>query len=283
VDSNKKINLGSLLNENRTLIMGVLNFTPDSFSDGGKFFSKESALDHVAQMIEEGADIVDVGGESSRPGAEPVSEIEELKRVVPIIEEIASRFSVPISIDTYKASVAKTCIEMGASIINDISAMRFDPKMIKVAKDSNAFLILMHMKGNPKNMQDLPDYNDVISEILSFFKERIHEIKNGKIDINKIIIDPGIGFGKSIMHNYTIIRDLKKLDVFDVPILIGTSRKSFLGKTLNLPEMERLEGTAASITAAVLNGARIVRVHDVKEMKRVVKVTDSIKNIGLMS
>ncbi|MBF90069.1 MAG: dihydropteroate synthase [Candidatus Marinimicrobia bacterium] len=263
--------------------MGVLNFTPDSFSDGGKFFSKESALDHVAQMIEEGADIVDVGGESSRPGAEPVSEIEELKRVVPIIEEIASRFSVPISIDTYKASVAKTCIEMGASIINDISAMRFDPKMIKVAKDSNAFLILMHMKGNPKNMQDLPDYNDVISDILSFFKERIHEIKNGKIDINKIIIDPGIGFGKSIMHNYTIIRDLKKLDVFDVPIIIGTSRKSFLGKTLNLPEMERLEGTAASITAAVLNGARIVRVHDVKEMKRVVKVTDSIKNIGLMS
>ena len=155
--------------------MGVLNITPDSFSDGGQYFSQESAFHRATQIIEEGADIIDVGGESSRPGAEPISESEELRRVMPIVEKIASRFPVPISIDTYKASVAKSCIEIGASIINDISAMQFDPKMIKVVEDSGAFVILMHMKGNPKNMQDLPVYKDVISEIITFFKNRINE------------------------------------------------------------------------------------------------------------
>ena len=260
--------------------MGVLNITPDSFSDGGKYFSQKSAFDRASQIIEEGADIIDIGGESSRPGAEPISESEELRRVMPIVEKIASRFSIPISIDTYKSSVARSCIEIGASIINDISAMQFDPKMIKVAEDSGAFVILMHMKGSPKTMQDLPEYKDVISEIITFFKNRLNEVTLGKIDLDKIIIDPGIGFGKSVIHNYTILRDLNAMNVLGFPILIGTSRKSFIGKTLNLPESERFEGTAASVTAAILNGARIVRVHDIKKIKRVVSITDSIKDVG---
>jgi len=260
----------------RTLIMGVLNVTPDSFSDGGRFFKLDDAIAHAERMAEEGADIIDVGGESSRPGADPVDDDEEKRRVIPVIKEIARRIDLPISIDTYKPSVAEEAIDSGASIINDITALR-DPRMVDLAARGKVGVVLMHMKGTPKTMQVSPEYDDLISEIYSFLDERIEAALQGGVDRDRIMIDPGIGFGKRYEDNIEILRRLREFKSLGSPILIGTSRKSFIGKALgDLPVEERLEGTAATVAISIANGADVVRVHDVKQMKRVAVMTDAI-------
>tara|TARA_B000000460_G_scaffold245912_1_gene218315 strand:+ start:150 stop:980 length:831 start_codon:yes stop_codon:yes gene_type:complete len=271
--------MNQLMHEERTLLMGILNVTPDSFYDGGVYLSKNAAVDRALQMVHEGADIIDIGGESTRPGAEPVSEEEELSRVLPVVEALVSEVNVPISIDTYKSTVASLCLEAGATIVNDISALRFDDAMMELVANYSAYVVLMHMKGTPWNMQDMPDYSDVVGEVKVFFEERITAAKSGGIAGECIILDPGIGFGKTPVHNFSILSDLERISGIGFPLLVGPSRKSFIGITLGLPENDRLEGTAASVTAAVLNGAKIVRVHDVKEMKRVITITDSISAV----
>ncbi len=264
----------------RTLIMGVLNVTPDSFSDGGLFVETEAAAERAERMAAEGADIIDVGGESSRPGADSVSAEAEMDRVLPVIENLAKTIETPISIDTYKSSVARYALEMGACIVNDISALRSDPDMAQVVAQAGAAVVLMHMKGAPKNMQIDPHYGSVIDEIISFLRARIQAAVDAGISSSQIIIDPGIGFGKTVAHNLEIIRRLREFKSLEKPILIGTSRKSFIGKVLDLPADDRLEGTAATITTAINNGADIIRVHDVKEMVRVTRMTDAIVRGG---
>ena len=255
--------------------MGILNVTPDSFSDGNLFFDAGKAINHARQMVKDGADIIDVGGESSRPGSEPVSEDEELRRVSQIIKKLKDEIKVPISIDTYKPKVAEECIKLGASIINDINGLR-NEEMIKVAAKYKVPVIIMHMKGNPKTMQKNPEYEDVVKEIKQFLAQQIKKAK--KAGINDIIIDPGIGFGKTTEHNLEILKNLNKFKELNCPILVGPSRKSFIGNITGLPVNERLEGTIAAISIAIMNGANIVRVHDVKECKRAVMVADAIKN-----
>lgn len=266
-----------ILNLNkRPYIMAILNVTPDSFSDGGHYLNIGSAVECAKRMAEEGADIIDIGGESSRPGAEPVPLEVELERVIPVISVLSKEIDVPISIDTYKAKVAKEALKAGASIINDISGLRFDPLMAKVAAEAGCPVIIMHMKGVPRDMQKRPVYKDVVKEITAFFKERISfAVKNG-IKKNKIIIDPGIGFGKTVGHNLEIIKQLKEFRKLGVPILLGPSRKSFIGKILNATVDKRLEGTAAAVAIGIANGANIVRVHDVKAMADVAKIADAI-------
>ncbi len=263
----------------RTYVMGILNVTPDSFSDGGRYFTLDSALEHAMKMVEEGADIIDVGGESTRPGSEPVPVEEELRRVIPVIRELAKRTEVPISIDTYKSEVAKQALDNGAIIVNDISGLRFDEKMAEVVAEYKASLVLMHIKGTPKTMQQNPEYKDVISEIYSYLSESV-DLAVGA-GIRQIIVDPGIGFGKRLVDNLEIIKRLREFKSLGYPILIGVSRKSFIGNILNLPVDQRLEGTAGAVAISVWNGANIVRVHDVKEMVRVVRIVDAIKKTAL--
>jgi len=261
----------------RTYVMGILNITPDSFSDGGRFLNHSEALGHAKQMVDEGADIIDVGGESTRPGAQPASLEEEHGRVIPFIEKLASQVEVPISIDTTKAEVAKDALEAGAAIINDISALRFDPQMASLASEQGVPVVLMHMRGTSETMQHHLVYDSLISEIYSFLKERIEYAESAGIDSQKIIIDPGIGFGKSVPDgNLSIIKNLSSFKDLGKPILVGTSRKAFIGNVLNLGVEEREEGTAATISLAISNGAHIVRVHDVGKMKRVVKMVDAV-------
>jgi dihydropteroate synthase len=260
----------------KTLIMGILNLTPDSFSDGGKFLKKEDALRHAQEMEKEGADIIDVGGESTRPGARTVSLKEELRRVIPLIRELRKKIRIPISIDTRKAKVAKEAIENGANIINDVSALRYDPDMFRVAKKYRVPIIIMHMKGTPRSMQNSPQYRDVISEIYAFFEKTIQKMVQEGIDENKIIIDPGIGFGKTLEHNLQILRRLREFKSLGRPILVGPSRKSFIGQILNLPVDRRLNGTLASCACAIMNGADILRVHDVREVVELTKVVDKL-------
>ena len=261
----------------RTYVMGILNITPDSFSDGGRFLNHSEALDHAKQMVDEGADIIDVGGESTRPGAQPASVEEEYGRVIPFIEKLAPQVEVPISIDTTKAEVAKDALEAGAAIINDISALRFDPQMASLASEQGVPVVLMHMRGTSETMQHHLVYDSLISEIYSFLKERVEYAESVGIDSQKIIIDPGIGFGKSVPDgNLSIIKNLSSFKALGKPILIGTSRKAFIGNVLNLGVEEREEGTAATISLAISNGAHIVRVHDVGKMKRVVKMVDAV-------
>ncbi len=259
----------------RTYIMGILNVTPDSFSDGGKFYETNKAIEQGIKIAEEGADFIDIGGESTRPGSESISADEEIKRVVPIIEALSKKISIPISIDTYKASVAEKALQAGAVIVNDISAMTFDEQMPDIVAKYNAGVILMHIKDKPKTMQVNPSYENVTREVKDFLKDRVEKTKLS--GINQIIIDPGIGFGKKLEHNLQLIRELKSFVELECPILIGASRKSFIGTILDLPPNERLEGTAAIVTASILNGANIVRVHDVKEIKRVAMVTDALR------
>lgn len=260
----------------RTLIMGVLNVTPDSFSDGGLYFSKEKAVARGVEMIEQGADLIDVGGESTRPGSERVSGQEELKRVLPVVEEL-SKVTVPISIDSYKASVAEKCLRAGAQIINDVSALRMDARMIEVASEFSCPVVLMHMKGEPKTMQANPVYEkDVVREVKEFLQERTNFAVANGVDANNILVDPGIGFGKTLEHNLELLRNLGELKQLGKPLLVGTSRKSFIGKITGLPESQRLEGTIASVVYAIAQGADIVRVHDVHECKRAVQVADAI-------
>ncbi len=262
----------------KTHIMGVLNITPDSFSDGGMHFDKSRAIDRALRMIDEGADILDIGGESTRPGSEPVSLAEELRRILPVIEALSKNISIPISIDTYKSDVAARALEAGASIVNDISGMRFDPEMPKVISKFKVPVVIMHIKGTPKNMQINPTYKALIPEIMAYFRTSIRLAAQFGIPDNMIILDPGIGFGKTFAHNLEIINNLQQFSVFENPILIGPSRKAFLGSILgDLPVQERLEGTAASVAISIIKGAHIVRVHDVKEMTRVAKVADAIK------
>ncbi|MCX8103679.1 MAG: dihydropteroate synthase [Candidatus Bipolaricaulota bacterium] len=266
----------------RTLVMGILNVTPDSFSDGGKFFSLESAVARARQLIREGADIVDIGGESSRPGAQPVSVDEELRRVVPVIRAIRKESSVPISIDTYKAAVAEAALEAGANMMNDISALRFDPQMVRVVAQARVPVVLMHMQGTPQTMQQNPVYTDVMREIKEFLAERIAFAQTRGVEKERIIIDPGIGFGKTVAHNIEILRRLGELKELGCPILIGTSRKSFIGRLGSttsepLPVDQRLEGTIASTVIAVLNGAQLVRVHDVAALKRALAIVDAVR------
>lgn len=262
----------------RTHIMGVLNVTPDSFSDGGKFLNKEVACEHALKMVEEGADIIDIGGRSTRPGSKEISEQEELNRVIPVIDNLSSKISVPISIDTYRAKIAEEALKAGASIVNDISGLYFDSKMAKVVSESQVPLIVMHIKGTPEDMQKNPKYDDLILEIMTYLRKSIAKAKEFNISEDKIIIDPGIGFGKNVSHNLEIIKRLKEFKILGKPILIGTSRKSFIGSILNLLPQERLEGTIASVIVSIYNGAHIVRIHDVKEIKRAVKIADAIKS-----
>ena len=265
--------------DKETLVMGIVNVTPDSFSDGGEFYSSKDAIAHASKLINEGADIIDIGGESTRPGATEISSSDELKRVIPVIQGIRSNNpDILISIDTTKAIVAKEAVEVGANIINDVSGLSFDSQMPMTVASLNVPIIIMHMKGNPRNMQKNPEYKDLIDEILNYFKERIKIATKAGIDREMIILDPGIGFGKTVEHNFQILSKLNKFNKLELPLLIGPSRKSFIGLTLNLSPEDRVDGTAATVAIGVNNGARIVRVHDVEKMKRVVIIADRIRN-----
>ena len=268
-----------LKSPSRTLIMGILNLTPDSFSDGGQFNSIQKALDHTMSMIEAGADIIDIGGESTRPGSKPISFVEEIERTIPVIEEIRKISDCTISIDSYKSEVVEAALNVNANIVNDISGLTYDNKMAKLISDKKSPLILMHMKGKPLDMQKNPIYDDLISEICNFFSNQISFANSVGIDSSKIILDPGIGFGKRIEDNFEIIRELKQIRAMGFPVLIGPSRKSFIGDTLNLPTDDRIEGTMATITAGLLNGANIVRVHDINETLRTVSIAERIKGV----
>ncbi|MFQ6676927.1 MAG: dihydropteroate synthase [Fidelibacterota bacterium] len=263
-----------------TFIMGILNVTPDSFSDGGRYFNLESAVEHTLKMVADGADIIDIGGESTRPGADPVSLEEELNRVVPVIESIRSHSDICISIDSYKATVADRAVAAGADIINDISGLQFDHRMIEIACESDVPVVIMHMKGNPRNMQKNPFYKDLMQEMVAFFQERVKFCRRNGIKNENIILDPGIGFGKRVQDNYELLRELHQLKNLGFPILTGPSRKSFIGTTLSSSVENRFEGTVAAVTASILNGAKIVRVHDVKEMKQAVVIADEIRGIA---
>ncbi len=262
----------------RTLIMGALNVTPDSFSDGGHFFDREKAIEEGLRLARGGADILDIGGESTRPGAKPLDAEEEIRRVIPLIQTLDQKIGIPISVDTRKARVAEKALETGAEMINDISALRFDERMVEVVARWKVPVVLMHMRGNPETMQLDTHYDDFLGEILSFFRERVAFAESQGIPADQIVLDPGIGFGKSLeeQHNLILLKYLQNFKVLEKPLLIGTSRKAFIGKILGLPPREREEGTMATVAVAILNGANIVRVHEVERMRRVVQVTDAV-------
>ena len=260
--------------------MGVLNITPDSFSDGGRFLKQDLAIEHGLAMAEDGADIIDVGGESTRPYAEKVSVREELDRVIPVVQGLSEALKIPVSIDTLKAEVAEKALKAGASIVNDISALRFDSRMVSVAAEAAVPVILMHMKGTPSDMQDNPVYAHLIPEIKDFLTGAMDRAVEGGVAKDLIILDPGIGFGKTFDHNLEIIRDLKQFLSLRRPILLGTSRKAFLGQLLDKPAHERDIGTMATIAVGVMNGAGIIRVHNVKMARETIKVVDAIRTVG---
>jgi dihydropteroate synthase len=259
-------------NMNRVYLMGILNVTPDSFSDGGKFLDRDKALFHVEDMIKNGADIIDIGGESTRPFSDPISEEIEMDRVIPIIKLINENFNTIISVDTYKSAVADEAMKNGAEIINDISGFTHDGEMKNVAFKNNAACIIMHKKGTPKDMQENPQYIDVVSEVYDFLKKQSDDLQ--LYGIKKIIIDVGFGFGKSLDDNYKLLKNLRIFTDLKLPVLAGISRKSMIGKVIDIIPKERLSGTVALNTIAVLNGARILRVHDVKENYQAVKVIE---------
>lgn len=259
----------------RTYIMGILNVTPDSFFDGGRFVDPQGAIGHGLQMVKEGADVVDVGGESTRPGASPVPPREELRRVLPVIETLA-RAGVLVSIDTMKSSVAAPAFEAGAKILNDVSALR-DKRMARLAAKAGVAVILMHMRGSPRTMQKNPRYRDVVAEILRFFREKLEFALRVGIPRDKILLDPGIGFGKSPEHSVEILRRLEEFRTAGCGVAIGTSRKSFIGHFLGRTLDHRVSGTAATVAAAILRGADLVRVHDVREMVDVARMTDLLR------
>jgi dihydropteroate synthase len=263
--------------KDKPLVMGILNVTPDSFYDHGAFFSRDQALDHALRMIDEGADIIDIGGESTRPFSEPTPLAEELARILPVIEAVRKHSDIPLSVDTYKAEVARAALLAGADIVNDISAMSFDDHMADVVAGAKAPVIIQHIKGTPRDMQKNPFYEDVTGEIREFFVERIAFAKARGIDEEDIIVDPGIGFGKQLQHNLTIIKELGRLKELGRPLLIGTSMKSFIGRIMGTTALEdRVEGTLASVAMSVWNGADIVRVHDVARTRRVVTFMEAL-------
>ena len=265
-----------LQSPSKTLVMGVLNLTPDSFSDGGLFTTKEKALNRCLKMINEGADLIDVGGESTRPGSDPLSINEELDRTIPIIEKIRSITDCTISIDSYKSEVVEAALNVGANIVNDISGLTFDHNMAELISQKNAPIIMMHINGKPKIMQENPQYDNLLKDILDFFSRQLELAQSVGIDSSKIILDPGLGFGKKVEHNFELIRKLPQICAMGFPVLVGPSRKSFIGEALNLPINDRIEGTMASITASVINGAKIVRVHDIQKTRRTVTVAEKI-------
>lgn len=270
--SRREIALGE-----RTLVMGILNVTPDSFSDGGIFYSPDKAIEHGRRMAEEGADIIDIGGESTRPGSASVPAHVELKRVIPVIEGLTKKIKIPVSIDTKKAKVAGQAVDAGAEIVNDVSALNGDRKMAQTVADKRAALVLMHMRGKPAGMQKGNlEYNDLMGEIAEYLKKSCDKAIKAGVKKNSIVIDPGIGFGKTLQDNYRIINNLSGLKALGLPVLIGTSRKSFIGNVTGDEPRERLEGTAATVAAAIMNGCNIVRVHDVAAMKKVAAITDAI-------
>jgi len=261
----------------RTHIMGILNVTPDSFSDGGRHAGRDRALFHARAMAAAGADIIDIGGESTRPGAEPVTEAEELDRIIPIIEQLSEVLTIPISVDTYKASVADQALEAGASIVNDISGLRFSPDMATVVAAHGAAVVIMHIQGTPRNMQQDPRYDDVVDDVRAYLEEGIELAVRAGVDQEQVLVDPGIGFGKNLDHNLTLLRRLDELKALGRPIVLGTSRKKFIGTVLGIPEPDqRVEGTAATVALGIRNGARIVRVHDVARMTLVARMTDAM-------
>ena len=264
----------------RVLVMGVLNVTPDSFSDGGRFAARDAAVAHAVEMAEAGADLIDVGGESTRPGSQPVPAEEQIRRVVPVIEEIARRnLPVVVSIDTTRASVAAAALDAGAGVVNDISAGRDDAAMLPSVAERGVPVVLMHMQGTPATMQLNPTYDDVVRETIDFLHERIAAAEGAGVAPHRILVDPGIGFGKTMAHNLELLRRQSEFAMLGRPVLIGTSRKGFIGRITNEPEpSRRLFGTAASVAWSVANGAAVVRVHDVAEMSKVVRMTEAIRH-----
>ena len=259
-----------------TGIMGIINVTPDSFSDGGKYANVEAAVMRAKQMVADGADIIDIGGESSRPGAEPITANEECRRVIPVVQAVAEQFQIPISVDTYKAKVAREALSAGACVINDITALHGDPNMCQIIADAQAGVILMHMQGVPATMQKAPTYQNVVAEVHAWLTEVASQAVDRGIDSSRIMIDPGIGFGKTFDHNLEILRHLMQFRGIGYPMLVGVSRKKFIGRILDLPVHQREEGTAATVAWSIINGANVVRVHDVAKMKQVAQVIDTI-------
>lgn len=260
----------------RVHIMGVLNVTPDSFSDGGRFMNTETALARAMAMIEEGADVIDIGAESSRPGALAIAEEEERRRLIPIVRELCKRTTVPLSIDTTKATIAEEALDVGAALINDISAFRFDSRMASVVARGGAGAILMHMQGHPTTMQQTARYTYVVEEVRAFLEERLNAAQEAGIRKDRILLDPGIGFGKNCEHNITLLNHLEAFHTLGRPLVIGVSRKAFIGKILGRAVDERLMGTAGAIAIAVMKGARMVRVHDVAPIRDVVRMVETI-------
>ncbi len=260
----------------KTLLMGILNLTPDSFSDGGKYNSEDLGVERALKMIDDGVDIIDIGGESTKPGSNRTSQKEELERIIPVIKKLRKKTNIPISVDTYKSKVAEATLDEGADIINDISGLMFDSEMSKIIAKYNAGAVLMHIKGAPKNMQTNPQYDNIIDEILIYLEKSAQLLMDTGLNKSNIAIDPGIGFGKQLEENYIILRYLEEFKSLGQPILVGPSRKSFIGNLLNLPVDERLEGTISSIACSIMNGANIVRVHDIKETYRTIKIADKI-------
>lgn len=266
----------SLNLKEKVAVMGILNLTPDSFYDGGRYQTEKEVLKRVEQMVKEGADIIDIGGESTRPGAHRISWEEEVRKTIPFIKKITRLFDLPVSIDTYKAKVAREACEAGAEMVNDISGLRFDSQMPEVISSNKVFLVIMHIKGTPRNMQENPRYQRLIPEISSYLEEGLKIAAEAGIDLKKVIVDPGIGFGKTAEHNLSLLKNLKKLQILGRPILIGVSRKSFIGKVLNIPMEERLPGSLAATCVALLRGARVIRCHDVKQTRQAVDLVDAI-------
>ena len=264
--------------ENQALVMGILNVTPDSFSDGGRHLSTDAAVTHAIAMEENGADLIDIGGESTKPGVAPTSLDEECRRVLPVIEQVAKRTSLPLSVDTSKAEVAKRALDAGVSMINDVTALRGDPEMASVVAQSGAGIILMHMQGTPRDMQDAPAYVSLLDELCTFFRVQIALAHKAGIHKDQILLDPGIGFGKTLTHNLTLLHQFKTFLSLGQPLVIGPSRKSFLGQILQRPVDQLLMGTAAAVAIAITRGATIVRVHDVAEMVQVVRVAQAIRD-----
>ena len=264
----------------KTLVMGIVNVSPDSFYDGGRYFSTSAAVEHGLELAGQGADILDVGGESTRPGAEPVGVEEEKRRVVPVIEALASRCNAAISVDTYKSEVARDALAAGAVMVNDVSGLRFDPAMASAVSIAGAALIVMHMRGEPRTMQASPEYGNLMGEIVGDLRRSVEIAVEGGVDREQILVDPGIGFGKRLEHNLLLLRRLSELQVLGRPIVVGASRKSFIGAISDLPVEERLEGTIAASCLAVAAGAQVVRVHDVRSVRRAVEVADAVRGSG---
>jgi dihydropteroate synthase len=264
----------------RCLLMGVVNVTPDSFSDGGRYLDPEAAVAHGLDLVAEGADLLDVGGESTRPGATDVPEAVELDRVLPVVEELARTAGVPVSIDTRKAAVAAAALAAGATMVNDVSAGRHDPDLLGVAAEARVPLVLMHMLGTPATMQDDPRYDDVVAEVEAFLAERCQAAEAVGVDHQALVVDPGIGFGKRDRDNYALLDQLARFTRLGHPVMVGTSRKGFIGRALDSPADQRVEGTAATVVWAVERGARIVRVHDVAPMVRAVRMTEAMLRWG---